>query len=235
MGKSKPDTGVILAGGGVGRRFGGPRPKQFTRLHGKTVLQWSIELFFPIRSVTEIVVVCPPRFVPYVRTLVRKMRSKKPVVVVPGGRNRQASVWNGLMALGPQADVVLVHDAVRPVVTRRVINEVIREARNAGASVAAVPVSETLKQSKGMTVVRTVDRTNLWAAHTPQGFDRELIMQAHRKGRRFRTPATDDATLVERLGRPVALVMDTSRNLKITTREDRDMVEIWLKKAKSRS
>ena len=149
------------------------------------------------------------------------------LVVVAGGAERGASVAAGLAALGPGCRTVLVHDAARPFVERPVIDAVIAQARTGVGAVAAVRVSDTLKEAESgdaSRVRRTVPRDGLWRAQTPQGFPRDVLARAYAEA--GSPDATDDAALVERIGVTVRLVPDSSRNLKITTAEDLVLAEL---------
>lgn len=149
------------------------------------------------------------------------------LVVVPGGAERADSVAAGLAALGPECTTVLVHDAARPFVERAVIDAVIAYARAGEGAIAAVKVSDTLKEASpddATRIGRTVPRDGLWRAQTPQGFPRAVLERAY-AAREGGAP-TDDATLVERTGVPVRLVPDSPRNLKVTTAEDLALAEL---------
>jgi 2-C-methyl-D-erythritol 4-phosphate cytidylyltransferase len=149
--------------------------------------------------------------------------------VVPGGQSRGDSVRAGLATLGEACTVVLIHDGARPFVDRDVLDAVIGYARNGEGAVAAVPLSDTLKEAsrrEPSRVLRTRPRARLWRAQTPQGFPRAALEQAYRRAARLGRRATDDAALVEALGVPVRLVPDTGRNLKITTAEDLELAEL---------
>jgi 2-C-methyl-D-erythritol 4-phosphate cytidylyltransferase len=136
-------------------------------------------------------------------------------------------VSNGLAALDPACEVVLVHDAARPFVTRELLDVVIAAARSGVGAVPAVPVADTLKESDAHGAVRrTVPRDGLWRAQTPQGFPRELLARAHAEARAAGVTGTDDAFLVERLGGTVRLVPGDPRNLKITTADDLALAEL---------
>jgi 2-C-methyl-D-erythritol 4-phosphate cytidylyltransferase len=143
------------------------------------------------------------------------------LMIAPGGATRSDSVWNGLEDLPDAAEVVLVHDAARPLVDDATIDRVVNEARAGRSAIAALPVVDTLKEVDGDgRIVRTVEREKLWRAQTPQGFPRETIVTAHRRAREEKLSATDDAVLCERLGIPVVVVRGSERALKITDDED---------------
>jgi 2-C-methyl-D-erythritol 4-phosphate cytidylyltransferase len=151
------------------------------------------------------------------------------LTVTAGGRERSDSVVQGLAALDARCAVVLVHDAARPFVSQVVIDAVIAAADAGEAAVAAVAVGDTLKAADPADptrAVRTVPREGLWRAQTPQGFPAALLREAYRRQSLAPAPATDDATLVERLGATVRLVPDSSRNFKITTADDLALAEV---------
>ena len=214
---------VIIVAAGVGKRFGSA--KQFALLRGKSVLERSLEAFAVHQEVDEIVLVLPAgeggsRY--------RKC-SPKVIAVVRGGERRQDSVVRGFTRLdsGP-ADIVLVHDGVRPLVSGDVITSVIAKAKQCGAAVAAVPVEDTVKEAAGGFVVRTLERENLHRIQTPQAFARGVLEGALRKAKEDGFYGTDEAALVERTGHPVAVVSGDRRNIKITTAADLKIAEALL-------
>jgi len=141
------------------------------------------------------------------------------LLVAEGGRERAESVANGIADLPPEVEIVLVHDAARPLATDDMIERVVAEARRGHGAVAALPVVDTLKEvDESGRIVRTVERARLWRAQTPQGFPRDLIVRAHTEGRGV--AATDDAALLERLGLPVVVVRGSERALKVTEEAD---------------
>ena len=151
--------------------------------------------------------------------------------VVPGGAARQASVLAALEATGPSAQLVLVHDAVRPLVGVDVIERVAARAADCGAAIAAVPAVATIKEVDPQGVIRnTPPRDRLWIAHTPQGFRRQLALQAHHKAREDGFVGTDDSLLLERMGLPVVVVEDSPDNVKITTSRDLALAEAILRR-----
>jgi 2-C-methyl-D-erythritol 4-phosphate cytidylyltransferase len=142
------------------------------------------------------------------------------VEVVAGGATRQASVRQALQAAPNDVDVVLVHDAVRPFIDRRLIDAVVAAAVTHGAAICALPLTETIKRVRDGVVETTLDRSGLWAVQTPQGFRIAVLREAHDKAQRDGVIATDDAMLVERLGQPVRVVPGLASNVKITTPAD---------------
>jgi len=215
------DIGVVLAAGGRGRRFGRAVPKQFLKLRGKPILQHSLERFAGLAAVREIVVVVPEEHARRAAAIIRRSGVRRRCQVVAGGAERQESVGRGLRALDPACRIVLVHDAARPLVSAAVVERVIRATRRFGAAMAALRVSDTIKREgqRGF-ATETVRREQLWAAQTPQGFRRSLLERAHRQAVQEGVVGTDEASLLERMGKKVRLVEGSPKNLKITTRED---------------
>jgi 2-C-methyl-D-erythritol 4-phosphate cytidylyltransferase len=141
--------------------------------------------------------------------------------VVPGGKERQDSVRHALEQVHEDIEIVLVHDAVRPFLTDRMVEEVVTVARTKGAAIVALPMKDTVKQVGADRVIeRTVDRQTLWLAQTPQAFRRDWLLEAHRKAHAEGVRATDDAYLVEWFGHPVSVVEGSGDNIKITRPED---------------
>ncbi len=223
------DVGVVIAAGGKGRRMRGGLPKQFIRLAGKEVIVRAIAPFSSCAAVREIVVVVPLRHVAAMRRIIRREGLARVSAVVPGGRERQESVRKGLQAFSSPPSIVLVHDAVRPLVTGAIINRVIRGARRHGAAVAGVSLTDTVKLVEhGGNVSRTLRRDSLRAVQTPQGFRFDLLVRAHAKAAKDGFLGTDDAALLERIHIPVRVVPGDPRNIKITTRGDLRVAGLFL-------
>jgi 2-C-methyl-D-erythritol 4-phosphate cytidylyltransferase len=207
---------VIIAAGGSGKRMG--RPKQFLPLAGKAVVAWTVEVFRKIKTVEQIVLAVPEDDLERAKNL--------GVTVVAGGEERGNSVKNGLKAISPDCDLVIIHDGARPLITPDIIEKAISEAKEHGAAVVGVPVKDTIKRvGDDLMIKETVDRQALWQAQTPQVFKYEIITRAYAKKR----SATDDAKLVEDLGIKVKIVMGSYENIKITTPEDLIVAEAILR------
>jgi 2-C-methyl-D-erythritol 4-phosphate cytidylyltransferase len=219
------DVGVVVVAAGQGSRLGGEVPKQFLPVGGVPMLLRAIRPFASHPEVARVVVVLAPAHAERPPEFLAPLAGSG-LSIVAGGRERSDSVAAGLRALPSDCEIVLIHDGARPFVERRVIDAVIAHARTGDGAVAAVPVSDTLKQQAADDPTRvrgTVSRDGLWRAQTPQGFPRQLLEQAYAGARQ--ASATDDASLVEACGATVRLVPDSSRNLKITTREDLALAE----------
>ncbi len=181
-----------------------------------------------------VVVVAPRRFLARVRKLVAGASLRIPCAVVSGGRKRQTSVLNGLRAFSPAPEVVLIHDAARPLVSRRIIDTALRLSERHPAVIAALPVTDTLKKEGPPGILmETINRSGLWMAQTPQVFSYELLLRAHMFAMKEGHSATDDASLVERIGIGVKAFPGSPRNIKITTRTDLSIAEMWLSSGKT--
>jgi 2-C-methyl-D-erythritol 4-phosphate cytidylyltransferase len=211
---------VLVPAGGIGARLGRRTPKQFLRLGDATILALTLRHFRRHPAVCGIVVAAPAAHVARTRRLVGHAGGPRPVDVVSGGPTRQDSVWLALQAAPAAAGIVLIHDAVRPFIDRRLIDAVVAAASEHGAAICALPIAETVKRVREGIVESTLDRSGLWSVQTPQAFRPALLREAHDKARRDGVVGTDDAMLVERLGHPVRVVAGLAGNVKITTFED---------------
>jgi len=221
------DVGVVVVAAGRGTRIGGELPKQYLPLDGVPILLRSIRPFASHPDVAQVVVVLAPAEAESPPPFLAELMGST-LAVAAGGRERSDSVAAGLRALRAGCEIVLVHDGARPFVDRGVIDAVIAHARAGEGAVAAVPVSDTLKEAVGADptlIGRTVPRAGLWRAQTPQGFPRRLLEQAYAQAGAGASGATDDAALVEDCGGTVRLVPDSPRNIKITTRDDLAVAE----------
>lgn len=216
-------TAVVVAAG-LGKRFGSA--KQFAALRGKPLVDWCLEAFEDHPDVSDMVLVLPAAEVHKdYGSIYPKLRA-----VVAGGRERQDSVGQGLDCVEPESEthLVLVHDGVRPLVGPELISRVIQAARESGAAVPGLPVEETLKEISGGEVTRTLDRRSIVRVQTPQGFSCALLKAALEAARDDGRYGTDEAVLVERMGRTVRVVPGDPRNIKVTTPSDLRMAEALL-------
>jgi 2-C-methyl-D-erythritol 4-phosphate cytidylyltransferase len=211
---------VIIPAGGAGTRLGRRTPKQFLRLGRAPILAVTVAHFARHPRVGVIVVAVPSAHVTRAERLLRRSGGRAPVRVVAGGATRQESVARALAAVPPGLDPVIVHDAVRPLITRAVIDRVLAATDRDGAAICALPVAETVKRVRDGRVETTIDRRDLWSVQTPQAFRTALLREAHDKARRDGIDGTDDAMLVERLGHSVRVVEGLAANIKITTLAD---------------
>lgn len=212
-------TAIVPAAGG-GTRFGGELPKQFFPLRGVPILIRTLAALTRNDLIRHLIVVVPPGEESWGQTLARRFEITREVEFVAGGKERQESVYLGLMRAKATTDLVVIHDGVRPFLSAGLLEACVREAERWGAAVVAVPVKETIKEVEGSFVMGTPERDRLWIAQTPQAFHHPLILEAHRLARDQGFLGTDDTSLVERLGAKVRIVPGSYENIKITTPED---------------
>ncbi len=227
----RPYVSAIIVAGGDARRFGGTTKKQFIEICGKPVLYYSIDAFEKCKLVSEIIVVLPAEDLGFYESTISRIKPfKKVQKSVQGGSTRQDSVYNGLKNVTDSADIVLVHDAARPLVDSSIIERVIEQSKETGSAICAVPLNDTVKQSNGnLLIEKTVAREDLWLAQTPQGFKYDLIMSAFQNAYESNIIGTDESSLVEHLGVKPSIVEGAKYNLKITNPEDLKLAEFYLK------
>ncbi len=220
-------VGVVIPAGGIGSRIGCNRPKQFLSLAGIPILVRTCRIFLSRNDIHIVAVAAPTDFYQETVDLLHTHLNKKEVtkmVFTLGGATRQDSVRAGLDALPAEINVVLVHDAARPLVDQATIDRCLLGAVEYGAVIAAVPVKDTLKLvGDEATIDQTVDRSALWQAQTPQAIRRDLLTQAFAKAAQKKFIGTDEASLLEAVGIPVRIVAGNERNVKITRPEDFDI------------
>jgi 2-C-methyl-D-erythritol 4-phosphate cytidylyltransferase len=214
------NSGIIVAAG-RGERMGPDVDKVFLSLGSKPVLVHSLLAFEKCAEIDEIILVVRKERVETARCAVQMFGCTKVRKIVVGGTQRQMSVANGMAELTDATDIVAVHDGARPCVTSALISETIRSARQYGSGVAAVKITDTVKEvEKGMIISKTVDRTKLWRVQTPQSFKRELLEKALELVRKKKITVTDEASAVEFISKAVRLVPSSSSNIKITSPDD---------------
>lgn len=214
------DVGVVIVAAGTGSRVGSGELKQFRWVAGKPMLLHSLQSFQARADVAMVVVVLPRAYAGDPPPWMFQSDIERLLISV-GGRERGDSVFNGLEDLPADIQVVVVHDAARPLVPDSVIDSVISEARAGRAAIAALPVVDTIKRvGADGRIVETLERDGLWRAQTPQAFPRDVIEDVHRRAKRDHVTATDDAALCEHYGVPVVVIAGSERALKITTEQD---------------
>ncbi|HUR26808.1 MAG TPA: 2-C-methyl-D-erythritol 4-phosphate cytidylyltransferase [Planctomycetota bacterium] len=225
---------AVIVAAGDSTRMGAEKRKPLLTLAGRTLIEHTLAAFDRAPSILEIVIVAHPADVETLAQMARDAERLHPAfmkvrVVVPGGRRRTHSVRHGARSVSPDIEVVLVHDAARPLVTTELIEQCAQVAQRDGASVAAVPVNDTLKTSaSGTHAERTLDRSVLWAAQTPQGFRRAVLIELLARAEADEFEPTDDCALHERYLGPVTIVPGDPRNLKVTTPSDIVVAEALL-------
>lgn len=217
---------VLIPAAGMGRRMEARVNKQFLELAGKPILAHTLERFDRHPLIEHIYPILPTDETDYCRTqIIEKFAFSKVRRLVPGGAERQDSVRNGLRALKEDGldqpeRIVLVHDGARPLFNAALLPELIATIAEQGACIVAAPAKDTIKEVDGGLIRATPERQRLWQAQTPQGFRYALFVEAFRRADEVGFLGTDDASLVERLGRPVAVLAGDYRNIKVTTPED---------------
>jgi 2-C-methyl-D-erythritol 4-phosphate cytidylyltransferase / 2-C-methyl-D-erythritol 2,4-cyclodiphosphate synthase len=219
---------AVIVAAGRGERFG-DAGKILAPVCGRPVLAWVLDIMQAAASVRDIVIVHGDHTEAPIRALVDEGSWSKVSALVAGGNQRQASMANGAGATADDLEVVLVHDAARPLITPTLVDACAVMARRTGAAILATPLADTIKRVRDNAIVETVDRSGLWAAQTPQGFRRADLLDACRVAMAEGVEFTDEASLAEALGRPVAIVPGDRLNLKITHPEDLDLVDALLR------
>ena len=231
---------VIIPAAGLGTRMAPPslgkgKSKQFAELNGTPILIHTLRKFAASAPVTDIYVALRPEEMTEFRARLYKESLRKPIQLVPGGEHRQQSVANAIDAIsaGPD-DIVLVHDAVRPFVSEDIIEQVIQAAQKYGAAIAGMPAVDTVKQvdrtAEGAVITATIPRERVVMAQTPQGFRYGVLKKAFDDASADGFLGTDEASLIERAGGQVAVVMGSPRNIKITTPSDMELAQFFLKR-----
>jgi 2-C-methyl-D-erythritol 4-phosphate cytidylyltransferase len=222
-------TAIVLAAGRSSRMGGGPN-KQFIELLGKPLIYFSLAAFEQCCVVDAVVLVRRADCAQQAEKVVHDFGFKKVVALTDGGIERQNSVWNGLEKCDPATDIVAVHDGARPLVTPALIESTIASVQAHGTGIAATKVVDTIKEAnEDRTVVRTVDRTKLWAVQTPQTVRCSLLREAYANIFLKQMVVTDEAAAVETLGQRVHLVETPFLNLKVTTPSDLAIAEALLR------
>jgi 2-C-methyl-D-erythritol 4-phosphate cytidylyltransferase len=219
---------VIVPAAGTGSRFGGAIPKQFLTLAGKPILQHVIERFLIDERVARVVV-------PVAAQLVGSIKQTDRVTFIAGGETRLQSVIRGVAEAG-DAELIAIHDAVRPLFTPELLDLVATAAAEVGAALPVVPVTDTIHvMNEDATIAQTLDRSHLGAAQTPQCFRASILREVLERAERENADATDEAGLAARFGFTVKAVPGDPRNLKITLPEDLEIAESYIKQWSSSS
>jgi 2-C-methyl-D-erythritol 4-phosphate cytidylyltransferase len=227
---------AIIAAAGQGTRMGGRRAKQFLELAGTPIIIHTLRSFERCESIQEIIVVLPTQDTAGFLAIAEKHRLSKLSKIVPGGTTRAESVLKGLLAVrSATAEIVAVHDGVRPFVTAEEITRTVKAAEADEAAILTAVVTDTIKEVSNGIVAKTLPRTSLRRALTPQCFRFELLRRAYEQVDVLDPELTDESALVERLGVKVTIVEGSSRNVKITAPEDLAVGEAILDELKSRS
>jgi len=221
---------LLIPAAGTGRRMGSDRNKLLLTLMGKPLLAWTLLAAEAARYIQWIGIMGQPTDESDFQQILTELSLSKPVELIQGGATRQESVYNGLQALPPDAEHVLIHDGARCLATPQLLDRCAAVLLNCPGLIAAVPVKDTIKVVDQTGLIQdTPDRQQLWAAQTPQGFEVQLLKQCHEKGRSSNWEVTDDAALFERCELPVRIVEGEETNLKVTTPVDLAIAEFILR------
>lgn len=221
---------LLIPAAGMGRRMGSDRNKLRLLLLGKPLLAWTLLAAESTPSITWIGIIGQQDDEPTWKDLIQDLHLHKPILFIVGGKTRQESVYNGLQALPTEATQVLIHDGARCLATPDLLARCAEALQKYQGFVAAVPVKDTIKVVDADHKIQdTPDRSQLWAAQTPQGFQVSPLKACHEKGRQQRWEVTDDAALFEKLGLPVHIVLGEETNLKVTTPADLAIAELILR------
>ena len=208
---------AIITAAGSGRRFG--EAKQFKKLHGKPLYEYSLDIFIKSRLFDEVIMVIPNN---NQEKLQKEIKSKygSQVNLVIGGPDRQDSVKNAIQNSNPKVDLVVIHDAARPFITKTLIEKCISACETSDGAIIAMQPHDTIKFSKDNIVEKTIDRSNIWMAQTPQAFNKQKILEAYSSREFDDLIITDESSLMEKLGYKIMIIPGTGKNFKITTFDD---------------
>jgi 2-C-methyl-D-erythritol 4-phosphate cytidylyltransferase len=225
--------GVVPAAG-VGKRMGSYCKKPFLLLQGRPILYYILKVLDTVAAIDQVIVaVYPGEERICQKEIVDKFSINKKVTIVPGGVSRQESVRKALDVVPKNCDMMLIHDGARPLISQQMMIDAIKATEKWKATAMGVPAKDTIKiVRKDGIIEKTPPRETLWSIQTPQTFEKNLIVEAHRKAFYEGFAGTDDASLVERLGISVKIIMGSYENIKVTTKEDLLMAEAFLDKRK---
>jgi 2-C-methyl-D-erythritol 4-phosphate cytidylyltransferase len=235
-----PHIVAILPAAGFGTRMGAESPKQFRLLDGLPVIVFTLRRLAACPSIDEFLIATRPEDAPALSALLAQEKLGRPIRVVHGGDTRQESVRNALAEVPADTTLVLVHDAVRPLVTREQVEHVVAEARECRAAILGIPALDTVKEVKRASlpgdvalILTTIPRERVVLAQTPQVFDAALLRMAFARATADGISASDEAGLIERLGTDVHVVLGSERNLKITRPGDLELAEFYLRQERA--
>ncbi|MEO0538648.1 MAG: 2-C-methyl-D-erythritol 4-phosphate cytidylyltransferase [Cyanobacteria bacterium P01_A01_bin.123] len=221
---------LLIPAAGMGRRMGSDRNKILLSVLARPVIAWTLLAAEQAQQIDWIGIICQPSDQADLEAIAQPLKLTKPLTFITGGDTRQASVYNGLQALPPEASHVLIHDGARCLATADLFNRCALSLQNCAGIIAAIAVKDTIKvvDDSGL-IEATPDRSHLWAAQTPQGFDVALLKDCHDKGQQMGWQVTDDAALFEKCDLPVKIVPGEETNLKVTTPVDLTIAEFILR------
>lgn len=226
--KLRKKTTAIIAAGGTGSRMKLDFNKIFLTVEDKPILSYTLDTFENSSLIDSIILVCNSADYELCKEITEEFQYKKIIKIVLGGSTRQESVRNSLAVVPESSEIVLVHDAARPLVTEEMIENTIDEAFKIGAASVGVTPVDTVKRVRGTSISETIDRNSLVLIQTPQAFRKEVLVAAHEQAKRNHQLVTDDCALCELMGQPVAVVQGSKSNIKLTTPEDYSLISAFL-------
>lgn len=213
---------AIIVAAGKGTRMDDKMRKQYISLAGRPLLCHTLLAFNACTMINELFLVVPRKDVDFcLKIILSPLKLQKKITLVPGGPERQDSVYNGLLAMEHKENIIVIHDGVRPFIKPDQIAACINGAKEFGACILGIPAYDTLKKvSNSGYIEKTIERDSIWLIQTPQAFQYELILKAHKIARQDEYTGTDDALLVERIGKDIKVIPGSKCNIKITTKKD---------------
>jgi len=225
----KISAAAVIAAGGAGTRMNSPVPKQFLEIAGKPILLHTVECIASIEEVNQIIIALPPEHIPAASAILRENPVRADVRCVSGGANRQESVRFGVARISPDPDVILIHDAVRPLCDRELMKRVLEAAWKRGAAIPGLPATDTIQRvSRTGRVLATPPREELYAIQTPQAFHTGILRSALDKAHESGFLGTDESSVVRWAGHPVVVVPGSPDNIKITRPLDLEIAELLI-------
>jgi 2-C-methyl-D-erythritol 4-phosphate cytidylyltransferase len=220
---------VIIPAAGQGKRMGAGKNKLLLELNNIPVFIHSLKVFDEDELCEGIILAIHPQDEEEFNFLLKKHKVKKVLDLVPGGKERQDSIYNALKTVKTEG-IILVHDAARPFILKEQIHRLLDTAQKTGAAIIGVPAKDTMKTVRENVVMATVERSSLWAVQTPQAFRFSLLYRAYEQAEKDDFIGTDDSSLVERISHPVTMVEGDYDNIKLTTQEDLFFAQAILQK-----
>ena len=228
-----PEVSLVIVAAGSSSRMNAHKRKPWLSVGGKTILNRTLEAFNGLKEIKEIILVVNKEDEDYARKVAGKeLKERGVTLITTGGESRYDSSWNGIMLTDTMSDVVAIHDGVRPFIKQDTVKALFKMARDYGAAVPAVAVQDSLKRIEGDKITQTISRVGAMAVQTPQCFRRDLLIEAFEYARStggIPESITDEAGLVENLGRDVSVILGSAYNMKLTTKEDLVLAEALLK------
>ncbi|MGH7885911.1 MAG: 2-C-methyl-D-erythritol 4-phosphate cytidylyltransferase [Thermodesulfobacteriota bacterium] len=226
---AKPKISLIVAAGGLSKRFFSDTKKQFVLLDGIPLINHCLNRFHSIDFIDEIIVAAPKDELKNTKMLIKKYGYNKVTHVTQGGKERRDSVYNGFKKLQADTDIVIIHDAARPLVTENIIKKTVQSCIKHGASISAVPIGDTVKKIKSSRLIdKTIAREKLWRAQTPQVFRYDILKIVYNNNKSNKISVTDESQLAEQNGFKVKITRGSEFNIKITTAVDLQYAEFLI-------